>query len=272
MAINFSKYRTATRVYETRNYEDFHEMEFNRAASEERINKLIASYGEKEILNPIVVNEKMEIVDGQGRFEALRRLGRSIKFVVAQGAKIEDCRRMNLYNTKWDMKDFIGSYIKQGNENYIELYRCSKRINRSYEKILAALGMTGTTRRTVIFSGKLEFTPETTELVARIAQEVDAIKQALDIQTEPSKFFAAVKTMLNTDGYDSKHMIQNCGKERATYRQGETVRSILVEFSRIYNKRCKDKLHFEDALSNRGYAVREYGTHRDEKDSKTLRK
>ena len=59
-------------VFEETNYDAFAKLPDNRDLSPGRLNKLIASISERYILNPIIVNEKMEIIDGQGRLNALR--------------------------------------------------------------------------------------------------------------------------------------------------------------------------------------------------------
>ena len=128
--------KVVSSVYETKDYSIFKELEDNRDITKARVEKLVASFSEKEILNPIVVNEKMEIVDGQGRYEALKRLGRSIKFLVSPGATIEDCRRMNAYNQKWTNMEFVKSFASSGDVNYINLMECRKITNLSFDMIL----------------------------------------------------------------------------------------------------------------------------------------
>jgi ParB-like chromosome segregation protein Spo0J len=87
-------------VYQTYKYDSFVRLEDNRDVFSNRLNKLIASISERYICNPIIVNEKREIIDGQGRYEARKSLGLPIHYTIAKGATSDDCRRMNRYNTK----------------------------------------------------------------------------------------------------------------------------------------------------------------------------
>ena len=86
-------------IFEEENYDIFVKLDDNRDVLSGRLNKLIASISERYVLNPIIVNEKFEIIDGQGRYEALKKLNRPIHYIIAPGAASDDCRRMNKYNT-----------------------------------------------------------------------------------------------------------------------------------------------------------------------------
>ena len=62
-------------VKSTKNYEMFQKLEGNRPVLERRINKIIASINNVGyITSPIIVNDKYEVIDGQGRLEALKQL------------------------------------------------------------------------------------------------------------------------------------------------------------------------------------------------------
>ena len=114
-------------IFEEENYDTFHRLNDNRDVLSARLSKLITSISERWILNPIIVNEKMEIIDGQGRFEALKRLNKPIPYIISPGATSEDCRRMNKYNNRWSVLDFANSWSKAGKIAYtILLDTCQK--------------------------------------------------------------------------------------------------------------------------------------------------
>ena len=109
-------------TYKTSNYELFTRLEGNRPVLSNRVTKIKGSITKNGyIFNPIVVNEKMEIIDGQGRFEALKMLGRPIDYVIAEGAGLQECIALNASGTIWTITDYINSYCEMGNENYIRL-------------------------------------------------------------------------------------------------------------------------------------------------------
>lgn len=110
-------------IQTTYDYAKFKKLLGNRDISKraEKIKKSIEDYG--WITNPIIVNENFEIIDGQGRFEALKTLGMPIQYLMIEGLTLADCRAMNSINTNWNYRDFLHSFAQEGNQNYARLER-----------------------------------------------------------------------------------------------------------------------------------------------------
>lgn len=127
-------------VYTTNDYERFNKLHGNREVLESRKMTIITSIRERGwIRNPIVVNEKMEIIDGQGRFEALKELQMAIEYVVAEGATVDDCIALNLKQNNWKTTDYINCYAEHGNENYVELMALLKKYPKMSEQTVTLL-------------------------------------------------------------------------------------------------------------------------------------
>lgn len=114
---------SVNRIIETTgNHAMFKVLDGNRDVLQPRVNKIKESILKVGyVTSPIIVNEKMEVIDGQGRLEALRQLGKPVDYIVVPGATIKECISLNLHNTSWGLNDFIKSYATKGNENYIKL-------------------------------------------------------------------------------------------------------------------------------------------------------
>lgn len=107
-------------VFRTSNYKQFKRLDGNRRVPIRRVNKIKQSISEVGyIQSPIIVNEKMEIIDGQGRVAALESLRIPIDYIVVKGIGIKECRSMNINQSNWTMMDFVESYAEEGNESYI---------------------------------------------------------------------------------------------------------------------------------------------------------
>lgn len=114
-------------VYEETDYSKFSRLAGNRGVDEKRKNKIRQSIKKVGyVRSPIVVNEKLEIIDGQGRFEVLRELGKPIHYVIAYGAGVKECQWMNIGQTNWKTFDYIKSYAELGNESYVMLLKLIK--------------------------------------------------------------------------------------------------------------------------------------------------
>jgi hypothetical protein len=110
------------KVYSTKEYSIFKKLHGNRDVLEFRKKQLIESISERGwIRNPIVVNEKMEVIDGQGRLEALQELGMAVEYVVASGATIDDCVALNIKQSNWRLIDYVNCFADMGKSDYITL-------------------------------------------------------------------------------------------------------------------------------------------------------
>lgn len=128
-------------IYETRDYEAFKKLNGNRSVLDRRKKLLVESIKARGwIRNPIVVNEKMEIIDGQGRFEALKELNLPVEYIFATGATIADCIALNIKQENWKNQDYVLCYAEMGSQDYItvfSLYGKYKYLNDSCINILS---------------------------------------------------------------------------------------------------------------------------------------
>lgn len=114
-------------VYETTDYGMFKKLLGNRSVNSRQVNNIIKSISEVGVLpQPILVNEKMEVVDGQNRLEAFKRLGCTVLFIVKEGLGVNDCIRMNMNNSKWKMDDYIDCFADLGNDSYVKLKKLAE--------------------------------------------------------------------------------------------------------------------------------------------------
>lgn len=111
-------------ILTTTDYSKFKKLQGNRGVEEIRVKSLMDSIKQVGwISNPIIVNRKMEVVDGQGRLEALRRLNLPVEYHVVDDADLKACRVMNTNNRSWRPLDYIKSYAESGIKDYQRVYQ-----------------------------------------------------------------------------------------------------------------------------------------------------
>lgn len=129
-------------VQMTTNYEKFSMLISNRNTSRNHINNLKQSIKEHpEILEaqPILVNEKFQIIDGQHRFQAASELNLAIYYTIVNGIGIETARAMNVLQRRWDPIDFAKSYALTGNDNYAEYIKAREDFELPHNVTMSAL-------------------------------------------------------------------------------------------------------------------------------------
>ncbi len=116
-------------VFKSTNYGSFSKICGNRDLNPTKIKKILADIETgTDILKecPILVienDDKLDIFDGQHRFNISRLLKRPIYYIVVSPLSLEQIAKVNSNQEKWKQKDFINCYVQNKNENYIELKR-----------------------------------------------------------------------------------------------------------------------------------------------------
>lgn len=115
----FTQCEVAGIVYATDNYSLFHTMKENRNINPSSVQKIRESMiKDGWIGSPIKVNQSMEIIDGQHRFEAAKSLGLKIPFTM-DALKFEHCISLNTTASTWSLPDYVNAYAQKGNQNYV---------------------------------------------------------------------------------------------------------------------------------------------------------
>lgn len=105
----------------TSNYDEFVILGDNREIVDGHVKSIRKAFEEKGNITakqPLLVNERMEIIDGQHRFNACKELGLPVYFTVHEGLTIADARSMNILHRSWKADDFALSYANGGNRQY----------------------------------------------------------------------------------------------------------------------------------------------------------
>jgi hypothetical protein len=112
---------TTYNILSTNNYSAFKRIQGNRKVRPAHVNKLRTAI-EKDPstikYNPILVNELMEIIDGQHRFEAIKQLGFDVYYVRVPGLSLTNVQQFNSVAKQWQPLDYAQAFSELGNENY----------------------------------------------------------------------------------------------------------------------------------------------------------
>lgn len=185
-------------VYTTRDYSIFKRLVGNRDIPESRISKIIDSIQKIGwVHNPIVVNENMEIIDGQGRFTALQRLKMPVEYIIAPGAGTKECIYMNMNMTNWKLPDFVKSYAEQGNENYQRLLNLMKEhVNGNLDIISTAVYRVSRAKHVDIKQGILQLTQEQYDAAVPRLEFVEPLFKILDEKKLPGSLIVLMQTLI----------------------------------------------------------------------------
>lgn len=232
-----------TNVYRTNNLEQFKIMMYNRDVKEQRIKTLMESIEKNGWLHaPIMVNERNEVIDGQGRLEACRRLNKGIEYIVVPGFGINECRELNRNTRNWTTTDYINSYAAGGNVNYIRL----KNLLKIYPKVQIAMfaagiyGGVSLGNMAAAKSGRVVISDEIYENAARCLTWLAGLKPTLEGIESPSRpmELGLIAAYVNPAA-DNKRLAEQLQRYCRQVAEVSTVDGALKELSRIYNIRIR---------------------------------
>lgn len=109
------------KVQVTNNYSVFRQLHGNRPVDEYRVKKVQKSIAQVGQLVPIIINDNNEVVDGQARLEALKRLNMPVMYLKVAGLTRNECVEMNNTQSRWNTGAYISSFADTGNVSYMYL-------------------------------------------------------------------------------------------------------------------------------------------------------
>ena len=189
---------TVYSVYVTKDYSIFKRLVGNRDIPESRISKIVESIQTIGwVHNPIIVNEKMEVIDGQGRLTALQRLKMPVEYIIAEGAGNKECIYMNMNMVNWKLPDFIKSYAEQGNENYQRLLTLMERYaNGNLDIISTAVYRLSKSKHRDIKKGTLQLTEEQYKAAIPRLEYIKPILEEIDDKKLPGSIVMLMQTLI----------------------------------------------------------------------------
>lgn len=119
---NSSNATEVNKVYRTDDLSIFKVIGGNRVPNPQHIKRLKASIIENGMLcNPILVNEKLEVIDGQHRLLASKECFSFIYYIILKNYSLNEVHTLNVNQKNWTKKDFMDGYANMGLEAYIKL-------------------------------------------------------------------------------------------------------------------------------------------------------
>ena len=282
LKLNNNVAETAYNVYVTKDYSIFKRLVGNRDIPESRISKIVESIQTIGwVHNPIIVNEKMEVIDGQGRLTALQRLKMPVEYIIAEGAGNKECIYMNMNMVNWKLPDFIKSYAEQGNENYQRLLSLMERYaNGNLDIISTAVYRLSKSKHRDIKQGTLQLTEEQYRAAIPRLEYIKPILDTIDAKKLPGSIVTLMQTLVyyydypEVDkerlSYSVEKYIYNttpwvsnidCEKEvENCYNYGLGLEKKIFIAHLVKEERMRRQIELNKANSERAYAKTQKGT------------
>lgn len=208
---NFSK--EYGKIMTTKEYDLFALVEGNRNIDFGKVQKLKKSMEEKQLVIPIIINEKYEIIDGQHRFMSCKELGLPIYYLMVEGYGIEEVKRSNIIATTWSLSAFLNLYCTENKTDYLLFKDLIDTYNISIAFLIelkSAFSKTALKREQELFRiGEFKFdgVEDDIENFLSSLEMFDSFKNK-----RTNSFLKAYLELFNRKEFDKKIMKEQCKK------------------------------------------------------------
>lgn len=238
-------------INQTTDYSIFKTRSDNRMGglSEPHVRNVIKSIERNNLLhlNPICVNSNMEVIGGQHRLEAARRLNVPIYYIIDDNLKPEDMLLMGV-GKGWTLADCLNFYVKQGVQSYVQMQDFMKKHNLSVSSACSIVFGYRKSDQTEFKEGKFKFECKySNEVVDRCKQILDLLDPvtASSFKTNTRTLIGLIK-VVSLDGYEHDRMFAQVNKYLYRITNKASMKEIQKMFLDIYNTGKHTKLGVSD--------------------------
>lgn len=225
-------------VHVTKDYSKFKFNSKNREINPAHLDNLKESIEENNLLEgqPILVNEKFEIIDGQHRFFAAKELDLPVYYIKKDGLTIDDAITLNINTRNWGYKDYMWHWIERENVNYRYFHEFMEKYGFGYSVSLALLGLGQADRgqRLTDSFNEGKFEPKHREYAERIGQMIEDLKEHGDFVTTKI-FMLAFDEAQNKDCYDHEEFLHKVEIVPDRFSRKSTQENYLLMMDKVYN-------------------------------------
>lgn len=228
-------------IKKAHDYNLFKKLEGNRPVNEAHVRKLMLSMRKKDLQVPIMVNPNMEVIDGQHRLEARKRLILPVYYFIGGEYGLQEVQALNTQNKKWNVEDYLQSNLQLGNKEY-EVYQWFRK-KYGFDHSVSLQLLSGD------FRGKEQHDAFNLGLFrANKFQEAKATAEML-IQIEPfyknfrrRSFVKAILKVLDLKVFDFKKFLQKLEIQPTALKDCATWEQYLDLIEEIFNYRSQTKV------------------------------
>lgn len=240
-------------LYGTHDYEKFSLILINRPVNEKRVLKLANRIKEgKNYLRhyPILVNTRLEIIDGQHRHAAARMTGETLYYLIDDALSVEIASDAVGNTANWSMKDRLNSFAERGFGDYRILREFWAQHPWLPISVLPILCSSKTWRSDSFKNGHYHI--DRMDYAQRVVAMANDFKRYVHFaHTRP--FLGTLMNLASNPDYDHKTMLQKMEYQSSKLVQCATVEQYLDIFSNIYNYRSArhNQVFFKEAYRRR---------------------
>lgn len=238
-------------IKKTKDYEQFILRNDNRAQIDSaHVKKLMESIKSKNMLElrPILVNEKMEVIDGQHRLKAAQQLGVEIFYTMQKNLSAEDIIKVNIAKS-WGSHDYLNFYCEHKYPDYLKLRDFMKKHDLKIQVVMNIAMGTSRQDHDAFRKGTFKFHADVYDTELSICWEtIDYIKRynGYSAYTRSCRFWKALLKLVKHPFFDEKKWRMNFTRMVKDFAPMAREQDYVYMLQQIYNYNCRNKIELEE--------------------------
>lgn len=230
-------------IQETQNYDQFSTVMSNREVDMKHVKRLAKSITKKNLLrlNPIIVNEKFDIIDGQHRLEAARALNLPVYYIIDAGVHKDDISSLNTNTKSWNLMDYINFYTVEKTPGFDVISKFLSEFSFIHPsaavQMMSGAASSGSVSGS-IRQGKVDVTNE--KMARDLAKLIQRLGNYSTLAFE-TKFISAVIIVSNHELFDAERLFSQVEKQPRSLVRCPTKQEYVKMLLEIYNYQMHDK-------------------------------
>lgn len=220
----------------TTNYGIFNLMADNREPNRghvEILKQAFSDTGNLTRVQPIIVNDHYQIIDGQHRFIACKELGLPVHFTMIAGLGINEARSMNILQRNWESGDYAHSYA-QTDPDYQQYLDWKEETGYNHSTLM---GLVYGSNRNGMYAAfrRGEFEIEDKDEAIRRFNEYEELKEAGRIERNPRELVGAYLRISKSPEYNQAQMVRKL-KISGEFKLAANGEEVLRDLENVFNR------------------------------------
>jgi|WetSurMetagenome_2_1015567.scaffolds.fasta_scaffold303304_1 hypothetical protein len=227
------------KILTTLDYDQFQRIEGNRPINNTQVRKLYESIAEDPSIamaTPIIVNDKMEVLDGQHRLAAMKKLNLPVSYFEVESMGLEQVQRINSSTKSWTPVDYARSFMELGNENYKIYLQYKKKYHFSHQillEYLSGISQNAKANTTPAFK-RGKFKVGDLNVATRLCDQLLDMASVYPRATTRS-FALAFKRAATSPKYKHNQMMEKMNLHADLLRDAVLIEDCMRRLEKIYN-------------------------------------
>jgi hypothetical protein len=233
-------------VYSTYDLSVFKTLEGNRNINILHVERLVKSIQENGFLKmPIIVNKNYEVIDGQHRLEAAKKIKSMIFYIIEKTYDLNTAIILNANASNWSLIDYVKSYCDLGVKDYLLLYNLYKQ-NKDFSLNICAelttipnngqmyLRKSDIINSDFIRKGLFKFNiNNNAEYIFEALRKINGVIP----ESKGMAFCRSIKTCMKNSEFDLNTFVKKALNYPSEYRKNSHLSVIIANIEHIYNFR-----------------------------------